>query len=123
MIGLLVLGITAIGAVLLASTRRNLILMPIVIALAGVAVAWLAARLPVARGRTPTVPRSVGPRACSSPSVFPSELTALARRRIGRSPPRSPVFAIWRRRSLRNVDVLILLIARRRASRSSAAPS
>ncbi len=44
-IGLLVLGITAIGAVLLASTRRNLILMPIVISLAGVAVAWLAARI------------------------------------------------------------------------------
>ena len=42
-IGLLVLGITAIGALLLASTRRNLILMPIVISLAGVAFAWLAA--------------------------------------------------------------------------------
>ena len=44
-IGLLVLGITAIGAVLLASTRRNLILMPVVISLAGVAIAWLAARV------------------------------------------------------------------------------
>lgn len=42
-IGVLVLGVTAIGAVLLASTRRNLILMPIVIALAGVAISWLTA--------------------------------------------------------------------------------
>ena len=49
--GLLVLGITAIGAVLLASTRRNLILMPLVIALAGVAVAALLA----GRGRASTV--------------------------------------------------------------------
>jgi hypothetical protein len=40
-IGLLVVGITAVGAVLLASPRRNLILMPMVISLAGVAVAWL----------------------------------------------------------------------------------
>lgn len=44
-IGLLVLGITAIGAVLLASTRRNLILMPVVLALAGMAVSWLTAYL------------------------------------------------------------------------------
>ncbi|MGI8461709.1 MAG: hypothetical protein ACR2OC_08765 [Solirubrobacterales bacterium] len=43
-IALLVLGITAIGAVLLASTRRNLILMPVVIALAGVAITWVVAR-------------------------------------------------------------------------------
>jgi hypothetical protein len=54
-IALLVVGITAIGAVLLASTRRNLILMPVVIALAGVAVAWLAARLPDRRGQASTV--------------------------------------------------------------------
>jgi hypothetical protein len=54
-IGLLVVGITAIGAVLLASTRRNLILMPIVISLAGVAVAWLAAQLPGSPGRASTV--------------------------------------------------------------------
>jgi hypothetical protein len=44
-IGLLVLGITAIGALLLASTRRNLILMPVVMALAGTAVSWLTAYL------------------------------------------------------------------------------
>jgi hypothetical protein len=44
-IGLLVLGITAVGAVLLASTRRNLILMPVVLALAGTAVSWLTAYL------------------------------------------------------------------------------
>jgi hypothetical protein len=54
-IGLLVVGITAIGAVLLASTRRNLILMPVVISLAGVMVAWLAARLPAGRPRASTV--------------------------------------------------------------------
>lgn len=50
-IGLLVVGITAIGAVLLASTRRNLILMPLVISLAGMAVAALLA----GRGRASTV--------------------------------------------------------------------
>jgi O-antigen ligase len=44
-IGLLVLGITVVGAVLLASTRRNLILMPIVISLAGLAVSWLVVHL------------------------------------------------------------------------------
>ena len=40
-IAILVVGITAIGAVLLASTRRNLILMPVVISCAGIAVSWL----------------------------------------------------------------------------------
>jgi hypothetical protein len=53
-LGLLAVGITAIGAVLLASTRRNLILMPLVISLAGVAVAWLLA----GRGRASTVWRT-----------------------------------------------------------------
>jgi hypothetical protein len=54
-IGLLVVGITAIGAVLLASTRRNLILMPVVIGLAGVTVTWLVAWLPGREGRASTV--------------------------------------------------------------------
>lgn len=45
LIALLVAGITAIGAILLASTRRNLILMPIVISLAGVASSWLVSLL------------------------------------------------------------------------------
>jgi MYXO-CTERM domain-containing protein len=57
-IALLVVGITAIGAVLLASTRRNLILMPIVIALAGVAVSWLAAALSSGRSWSPADPSS-----------------------------------------------------------------
>ncbi len=42
-IGGVIVAITAIGAVLLASTRRNLILMPLVISLAAAAVAWLGA--------------------------------------------------------------------------------
>ena len=55
-IALLVLGITAIGAVLLASARRNLILMPIVIALAGMAVSWLVAALSSGRSWSPAPP-------------------------------------------------------------------
>ncbi|HEX6116579.1 MAG TPA: hypothetical protein VFY99_05720 [Solirubrobacterales bacterium] len=55
---LLVLGITAIGAVLLASTRRNLILMPIVIALAGTAISWLVAALSSGRSWSPAPPSS-----------------------------------------------------------------
>jgi 4-amino-4-deoxy-L-arabinose transferase-like glycosyltransferase len=39
-IGALILGITAVGAFLLASTRRNLTLMPLVMVLAGTALAW-----------------------------------------------------------------------------------
>ena len=58
LIALLVLGITAIGAVLLASTRRNLILMPIVIALAGVAVSWLVAARILCRSWSPAPPSS-----------------------------------------------------------------
>jgi hypothetical protein len=42
-LGVVIAGVTAIGAVLLASTRRNLILMPLVIALAATALAWLGA--------------------------------------------------------------------------------
>jgi hypothetical protein len=57
-IGLLVLGITAIGALLLASTRRNLILMPIVIALAGTGVSWLVAALSSGRSWSPAPPSS-----------------------------------------------------------------
>ena len=57
-IGLLILGITAIGALLLASTRRNLILMPIVIALAGTAVSWLTAALSSGRSWSPAPPSS-----------------------------------------------------------------
>jgi hypothetical protein len=63
-IALLVLGITAIGAVLLASTRRNLILMPIAIALAGTAFSWLVAALSSGRPWRPAAsssPRSSPP--------------------------------------------------------------
>jgi 4-amino-4-deoxy-L-arabinose transferase-like glycosyltransferase len=42
-IGGVIVAITAVGAVLLASTRRNLILMPLVISLAATALAWLGA--------------------------------------------------------------------------------
>jgi 4-amino-4-deoxy-L-arabinose transferase-like glycosyltransferase len=48
-IGLTVLGITLIGGLLLAVPRRALPLMPFVIALAGVTVAWLAAAVPAWR--------------------------------------------------------------------------
>jgi len=63
-IGLLILGITVIGAVLLASTRRNLILMPIAISLAGAAVSWLTAALSSGRSwshAAPSSPRSSPP--------------------------------------------------------------
>ena len=44
-IGLLLLGITVLGGLLLAGTRRNVTLMPLVMALAGVAVAMLIGRV------------------------------------------------------------------------------
>ena len=40
LIGLLLLGVTVLGGLLLAGTRRNVTLMPLVMALAGVTVAW-----------------------------------------------------------------------------------
>ncbi|MDX6662178.1 MAG: hypothetical protein QOG09_280 [Solirubrobacterales bacterium] len=52
-IGLIVLGITATGALLLAGTRRNVVLMPLVITLASFAATWLGALLRDARGRSP----------------------------------------------------------------------
>jgi 4-amino-4-deoxy-L-arabinose transferase-like glycosyltransferase len=48
-IGLTVLGITLIGGLLLAVPRRALPLMPFVLALAGVTIAWLAAAVPAWR--------------------------------------------------------------------------
>jgi 4-amino-4-deoxy-L-arabinose transferase-like glycosyltransferase len=63
-IGLLILGVTAIGAVLLASTRRNLILMPLAFALAGTSVSWLAAHLFSSRPWSRPIPSS---QAASSP--------------------------------------------------------
>jgi hypothetical protein len=63
-IGLLVVGVTAIGAVLLASTRRNLILMPLAFVLAGSAVSWLGALLFSSRPWSRSIPSS---QAASSP--------------------------------------------------------
>jgi 4-amino-4-deoxy-L-arabinose transferase-like glycosyltransferase len=48
-IGLTVLGITLVGGLLLAVPRRALPLMPFVIALAGVTIAWLGAAVPAYR--------------------------------------------------------------------------
>ena len=48
-IGLTVLGITVIGGLLLAVPRRALPLMPFVLALAGVTIAWLGAAVPAYR--------------------------------------------------------------------------
>jgi hypothetical protein len=45
MIALLLVGITVLGGLLLAGTRRNVALMPLVVAAAGVTVAWLAQRV------------------------------------------------------------------------------
>src|SRR5215210_4116032 len=70
-IGLTILGITMVGGLLLAVPRRALPLMPFVIALAGVTMAWLAAAVPAWR-------RAILPRArWSSP---PSESSASASR-------------------------------------------
>jgi hypothetical protein len=48
-IGLTILGITLVGGLLLAVPRRALPLMPFVIALAGVTIAWLGAAVPAWR--------------------------------------------------------------------------
>jgi hypothetical protein len=55
-IGLTVLGVTLIGGLLLAVPRRALPLMPFVLALSGVAVAWIGTA--VLAGRTAIVPRA-----------------------------------------------------------------
>jgi 4-amino-4-deoxy-L-arabinose transferase-like glycosyltransferase len=70
-IGLTVLGITLIGGLLLAVPRRALPLMPFVIALAGVTIAWLASAVPAWR-------RAILPRARWSSQ--PSESSASASR-------------------------------------------
>ena len=89
--------VTAVGAVSLAAPRRNEILMTLVFPLAGVALAWAVRPYP---------PAADGPRG----RIFPSELTAL---RAGGLLVAAGIvaFAVLRRRTLRNVDVLILLLA------------
>jgi 4-amino-4-deoxy-L-arabinose transferase-like glycosyltransferase len=70
-IGLTILGVTLVGGLLLAVPRRALPLMPFVIALAGVTIAWLAAAVPAWR-------RAILPRARWSSQ--PSESSASASR-------------------------------------------
>ena len=70
-IGLTVLGITLVGGLLLAVPRRALPLMPFVLALAGVTIAWLGAAVPAWR-------RAILPRARWSSQ--PSESSASASR-------------------------------------------
>ncbi len=70
-IGLTILGITLIGGLLLAVPRRALPLMPFVLALAGVTIAWLGAAVPAWR-------RAILPRARWSSQ--PSESSASASR-------------------------------------------
>jgi len=70
-IGLTILGITLVGGLLLAVPRRALPLMPFVLALAGVTIAWLGAAVPAWR-------RGILPRARWSSQ--PSESSASASR-------------------------------------------
>jgi len=70
-IGVTILGITLVGGLLLAVPRRALPLMPFVIALAGVTIAWLGAAVPAWR-------RAILPRARWSSQ--PSESSASASR-------------------------------------------
>ncbi len=63
--GVLLLGITAIGAFLLATTRRNEILMPLVIVLAAAALTWLAGYL---RGLVVSRPAPASPEPAASPA-------------------------------------------------------
>ena len=68
-IGLLILGITIVGGLLLAVPRRALPLMPIVLALTGVTVAWLgaaAAELRASRRRAQRTPEGSG-----APAIVP----------------------------------------------------
>ena len=88
--------VTAVGAASLAAPRRNEILMTLIFPLLGVALA---------RGRSHIVQSDMVPYA----GIFPSELTAL--RAAGLLIAAAIVaYAVLRRRSLRNVDVLILLV-------------
>jgi 4-amino-4-deoxy-L-arabinose transferase-like glycosyltransferase len=72
-IGLVLAAITAIGALLLASTRRNLILMPVVISLAAAAITWLWALARERRtgrtvaGETPGRDYPLAPRGAATP--------------------------------------------------------
>ncbi|HEX6152235.1 MAG TPA: hypothetical protein VFZ19_01815 [Solirubrobacterales bacterium] len=60
LLGTIFLAITALSALLVASPRRVLVLVPLLAALAGVAIAWIKARLvnsaPYRRHNSPTVP-------------------------------------------------------------------
>ena len=90
--------VTVVGAASLAAPRRNEILMTLVFPLAG--AAW---REPGA----PYPPATHGP---PRAGIFPAELTAL--RAVGLIAAVALIaYALARRRSLRNVDVVILLLA------------
>ena len=101
--------VTAVGAASLATPRRNEVLMTLVFPLAAVTLSRGASALSSGRHM---VPRA---------GIFPSELTALrsAGLLIGVA---IVLYAILRRRSLRNVDVLILLVVGLGPGRSSPAP-
>ena len=89
--------VTLVGAATLAASRRNEVLMTLVFPLAGVTLASAFTALSSSR---PMV----------TADVFPSELTAL--RAAGLLLGLALVaYAVARRRSLRNADVLILLLA------------
>ena len=101
--------VTAVGAVSLAAPRRNEILMTLIFPLAGAALARAGAALSSSGSWSPEA------------GIFPSELTAL--RAAGLIVAAAIVaFAILRRRSLRNVDVLILLARRARPGDRLRAP-
>ena len=91
--------VTVVGAASLAAPRRNEILMTLVFPLAGAALARA--------GWRPILQRLM---VLPSAGIFPAELTAL--RAAGLVAAVALIaYAVVRRRSLRNVDVLILLAA------------
>jgi hypothetical protein len=67
-IGLLILGITLVGGLLLAVPRRALPLMPLVIALTGVTVVWLGAAVAELRERRRAPKRAEG---AAAPAIVP----------------------------------------------------
>ena len=91
--------VTAVGAVSLAAPRRNEVLMTLIFPLAALALSRGAAAISSA-GRM--VPQA---------GIFPAELTALRSAGCWSAPRPSSSTRSLRRRSLRNVDVLILLVA------------
>ena len=113
-------GITVLGGLLLAVPRRNVPLMPLVMTLAAAGGAWLSlvvggwiAERRGARAKPPALgPSSDASIADLAPDILLPAMELSALRAAGLIAGAAVIaLGFWRRRSLRNADVLIILLA------------